>query len=241
MQQSSFTQLTALLKKELRIYFNSPIAYIFVVVMLGFSFWWFFRSFFLVGQTEIRTLFEILPWIYLFIIPALTMRMWSEEYRGGTIETLLTSSVPMYQLVIGKFLSSFIFLVITLVMTLPLPIVLSTLGNLDWGVVVAGYIGALLIGSAYISIGMLISSFSVNQIVSYIITALICFALYIISQSFVIYSLPSIVVPIIDFISLGSHYDSIIRGVIDTKDLIYYCSLCLLLLYTNAYVLYSKR
>jgi ABC-2 type transport system permease protein len=241
MKQNTNLQLLALIKKELRIYFNSPIAYIFVVVMLGFSFWWFFRSFFLIGQTEMRSFFEILPWIYLFIIPALTMRLWSEEYRGGTIETLMTSSFPMHILVIGKFLSTLAFLAITLILTLPLPLIISTIGNLDWGSVFAGYVGALLIGSAYIAIGMLISSFSNNQIVSYIITALICFFLYIISQSFVIYSLPSVIVPVLDFISLGSHFDSIIRGVIDTKDLIYYLSLCIFLLYANAYVLYSKR
>lgn len=238
---STFTQLSAIIKKELRIYFNSAIAYIFVVVMLGFSFWWFFRSFFLVGQTEMRAFFEILPWIYLFILPAVTMRLWSEEYRQGTIETLLTSSIPVYVSVIGKFLASLFFLIITLILTLPLPIILSTLGNLDWGVVASGYIGAILIGAAYIAIGLLISSLSQNQIISYIITAIICFALMIISQPVVIFTVPNFIVPVLNFISLGAHFDSIIRGVIDTQDILYYLSVTGLLLYVNSYILFNKR
>ena len=238
---SSTTQLSAIIEKELRVYFNSAIAYIFVVVMLGFSFWWFFRSFFLVGQTEMRAFFEILPWIYLFILPAVTMRLWSEEFRQGTIETLLTSSIPIHVTVIGKFLASLVFLVITLVLTLPLPLILSTLGNLDWGVVISGYVGAVLIGGTYIAIGLLISSLSQNQIISYIITALICFVFFIISQPIVIYTIPNYIVPVLDFISLGSHYDSIIRGVLDTQDLLYYISVTGLLLYANSYILFNKR
>jgi len=238
---STLTQLSAIIKKELRVYFNSAIAYIFVVVMLGFAFWFFFRSFFLVGQTEMRSFFEILPWIYLFILPAVTMRLWSEEYRQGTIETLLTSSIPIHISVLGKFLASMIFLLITLALTLPLPIILSTLGNLDWGVVASGYIGATLIGGAYVAIGLLISAISKNQIISYILTALACFILFIISQPLVVYTVPNYVVPVLDFISLGSHYNSIIRGIIDTQDIIYYISLIGLLLYYNSYILYSKR
>ena len=238
---SSYIQLSAIIKKELRIYFNSAIAYIFVVVMLGFSFWWFFRSFFLVGQVEMRSFFEMLPWIYLFILPAVTMRLWSEEFRQGTIETLLTSSIPVYLTVIGKFLSSIFFLLITLLLTLPLPIILSTLGNLDWGVVVSGYLGALLIGACYISIGLVISSLSQNQIISYIITALACFTLLIIAQPIVIYTVPNYLVPVLNFVSLGSHFDSIIRGVIDSQDIIYYLSVSGLLLYINSYVLFSRK
>ncbi len=238
---SVLTQLSAIIKKELRVYFNSAIAYIFVVVMLGFAFWFFFRSFFLVGQTEMRSFFEILPWIYLFILPAVTMRLWSEEYKQGTIETLLTSSIPIHISVLGKFLSSVIFLLITLALTLPLPIILSTIGNLDWGVVASGYIGATLIGGAYIAIGLLISAISKNQIISYILTALACFVLFIISQPLVVYTVPSYIVPLLEFLSLGSHYNSIIRGIIDTQDLVYYFSLIGLLLYYNSYVLHSKR
>jgi ABC-2 type transport system permease protein len=240
-KSNSSVQIQALIKKELQVYFNSPIAYIFVVVFLGFLFWWFFRNFFLVNQADLSSFFQILPWIYLFLIPALTMRLWSEEKRQGTIETLLTSSIPLYLTVISKFLASVIFLLITLVATLPLPLIISTLGKLDWGVVICGYLGALLIGSAYISVGLLISATGNNQIVSFIVSALICFILFVIAQPFVTYSLPTYVVPVINFISFGSHYDSIIRGVIDTRDLIYYLSFSILMLYINSYILVTKR
>lgn len=235
------TQLKAIIQKELRIYFNSPIAYIFVVAFLGFTFWLFFRDFFLVGQAEVSYMFGILPWIYLFLIPAMTMRMWAEEKRGGTIENLLTSSTPLSISVSAKFLASMIFLLITLIATLPLPIIVSYLGDLDWGATLTAYLGALLLGGGYISIGLLLSSITNNQIIAYIVSAIACFVLYIIAQPLVTISLPNYLIPVIDFISFGSHYDSIIRGVIDTKDLVYYLSFIIFMLYLNAYVLFTKR
>jgi len=235
------TQLKSLITKELRVYFNSPIAYIFVVALLGFMFWYFFRNFFLVGQADMRAFFDLMPWIFLFLIPALTMRLWSEEIRQGTIETLLTSSVPLYIVVIGKYLASMIFLLISLALTMVLPIVISSIGNLDWGVVLVAYFGTLLLGSAYITIGLLVSSLTRNQIVAFIISVVISFTLFIISQPIVTYSLPAYVVPFIDFISFGSHYSSIIRGVIDSRDVIYYLSFTALLLYINTQILSLKR
>lgn len=237
----TITQLKSLITKELRVYFNSPIAYIFVVALLGFMFWYFFRNFFLVGQADMRSFFDLMPWIFLFLIPALTMRLWSEEIRQGTIETLLTSSIPLPIVVIGKYLASIIFLLISLALTLILPIVISFIGNLDWGVVLVAYFGTLLLGSAYITIGLLVSSITRNQIVAFILSVVISFALYIISQPIVTFSLPASIVPVIDFVSFGSHYSSIIRGVIDSRDVIYYLSFTSLLLYINTQILLLKR
>lgn len=234
-------QLKSLITKELRIYFNSPIAYIFVVALLGFSFWYFFRNFFLVGQADMRSFFDLMPWIFIFLIPALTMRLWSEEIRQGTIEVLLTSSVPLYITVLGKYLASMIFLLISLVLTLVLPISISTIGNLDWGAVLVAYKGTLLLGSVYITIGLLISSLTRNQIVAFILTVVISFALFILSQPVVIFSLPASIVPVIDFVSFGSHYGSIIRGVIDSRDVFYYLSFTILLLYINTLILSLRR
>lgn len=235
------TQFSSIVKKELRIYFNSPIGYIFLVALLGFCFWMFFRSFFVVGQVDMRNFFGLLPWIFILLIPAMTMRLWAEESRQGTIETLLTSSIPLPLIVFAKFCASLSFLLITLLGTLALPLAISTLGNLDWGAVIAAYIGIILLGSAYISLGLLISATTKNQIVSFILSALICFVLFILSQPIVTYSLPSFVVPFINFFSFGAHYDSITRGILDTRDLIYLISFTALMLYINAQLLYNRR
>ena len=150
MKKSMSTQYFAIIKKELRTYFNSPIAYVFIVTLLGFSFWLFFRGFFLQGQLDLRPFFSFMPWIFLLLIPALTMRIWSEESRQGTIETLLTSSVPLSLSVIAKFSACLIFLIITMLSTLLLPIVLSFIGKLDWGETLVAYLGMMLMGSCYI-------------------------------------------------------------------------------------------
>ncbi|MBU0647974.1 ABC transporter permease subunit [Patescibacteria group bacterium] len=234
-------QLMAIIKKELRIYFNSPIAYIFLVALLGFTFWMFFRTFFVVGQIELRSFFDLLPWTFLLLIPAMTMRLWAEEKRGGTIETLLTSSTPIPVIVMAKFLASLLFLFIALAATLLLPIVISTLGNIDWGAVLIAYLGALFLGAGYISIGLVISAFTNNQIVAFILSVVACFTLYIIAQPIVTFSLPSWIIPIIDFASFGAHYDSITRGVVDTRDIIYFVTFIALMLYFNSYILISKR
>ena len=231
----------AILKKELRLYWNSPIAYVFIIAFLGISFWFFFRTFFLVGQTEMRPFFNLLPWIYLFIIPALTMRSWSEEYRQGTIETLLTSSLSYVKIILGKFTATTIFLAITLIATLSLPISISFIGNLDIGTVFVGYLGALFLGMLYIAIGLFISSMFNNQIVSFIISVIACFILFVIGEPIVTFSLAGFFAPILEFIGVGSHYDAMVRGVIDTKDLIYYLSVSALFLYLNLQVLLFKK
>ena len=231
----------ALIKKELRIYFNSPIAYIFLVVFLSFSSWLFFRSFFIVGQVEMRGFFGILPWIFLFLIPAFTMRLWSEEYRQGTIETLLTSSVSIVEAVMAKALGSLVFLAIALAITFPLTFSLSLLGNLDWGVVMTGYLGALFLGMSYISLGLFISSLTNNQIVAFIISLILCFAFFIIGESIVTFTLPKFLGIICQFLGLGAHYDSIMRGVVDTRDIIYYATFIFLFLFLNVQVLKKNK
>jgi len=241
MSSKSFLQFYAIVKKELRLYFNTPIAYIFVMVLLGLTFWLFFRNFFLVGQVDMRSFFNFLPWTFLFLIPAMTVRLWSEESRQGTIETLLTSSSSLQTTVLAKFAASVSFLFIALITTLPLPIVLSFIGKLDWGATLVSYLGILLMGSSYIALGLLISAVTKNQIVSFILSVLACFFLFILAQPVVTYSLPTIVVEVINFISFGAHYESITRGVIDSRDVLYYLSFIALTLYFNTYLLYNKR
>jgi ABC-2 type transport system permease protein len=231
----------ALVKKELKLYWNSPIAYIFIVVFLGFMMWLFFRGFFLINQAEMRDFFAIIPWIFLFLIPALTMRMWSEEYRSGCIETLLTSSITIREAVLAKFLASLIFLAITLFATILLPFSISLLGNLDWGVVFTSYFGALLLGGAYLSIGVALSAFTQNQIIAFITSILLCFTFFIIGDPIVTFNLSSFFTPILEFFSLSTHYSSIMRGVVDSRDLIFYISFIGFFLYLNIQTLKFKK
>lgn len=231
----------ALVRKELKLYWNSPIAYIFIVTFLGFVMWLFFRGFFLVNQADMRQFFGIIPWVFLFLIPALTMRMWSEEYRTGTIEILLTSSITIREAVLAKFLASLIFLAITLSATVMLPLSITLIGALDWGVVLTSYLGALLLGSAYLAIGVALSAFTQNQIVAFIISILTCFTFFIIGDPIVTFKLSSLLTPIFEFFSLSTHYSSIMRGVVDSRDLIFYFSFIGFFLYLNVQILKLKK
>ncbi|MFH1375827.1 MAG: ABC transporter permease subunit [Patescibacteria group bacterium] len=233
--------LLALVKKELRLYFNSPIAYIFLIGFLTISMWFFFRGFFLINQAEIRGFFGILPWIFLFLIPALTMRVWAEEYRQGTVEILLTSSISLRTAVLGKFVASLIFLTLALTLTLTLPLSIALIGSLDWGTALVSYVGALLLGTAYLALGLFISSITANQIVAFIVSILITFIFFIIGNSIVTFALPNVMVKLFESISLGNHYVSMLRGVIDTRDVIYYLSFILLFLYLNYRILDARK
>ncbi len=233
-------KFSALVQKELRIYFNSPIAYIFLIVFLAFSSWFFFKGFFLIGQVQMHGFFGILPWVFLFLIPALTMRSWSEEFKQGTVETLLTSSASLPQVIGAKAMAGLVFLIIALVLTLPIPLSINYLGNLDWGVTIAGYIGALFLGGAYLALGLFISALTNNQIVAFIISISIAFMLFIMGEPIVTFALPGGLTPLLEFIGLGSHYNSIARGVLDSRDVIYYASFIFFFLYLNTEVL-KKR
>ena len=223
----------AIFKKELKAYFISPMGYIYLVVFLVLLMWIFFRSFFLVNQATVRTFFDLLPWAFLLFIPAISMRLWTEERRLRTIELILTYPVSDIQVLLGKYLAAVFFLIITLLLTLPLPITVSTIGNLDWGVVFTGYIGAFLLGSTYLSIGLFASSISYNQIVSYLLGAVFIFLLYLVGMQFVLMTLPPKIASILQYLGLGYHYQSIIRGVVDIRDILYYLSVIAIFLYLN--------
>jgi len=169
------------------------------------------------------------------------MRLWSEEYRQGTIETLLTSSISVEEAVLAKSLGSFVFLALALVLTLPVAISLSFVGNLDWGVVLTAYFGALLMGMAYISLGLFISSLTRNQIVAFILSVLAMFFFLILGDGIVTAFLPTWLGSLCESLSLGTHYNSILRGVIDTRDFIFYLSFIVLFLLLNIQTLKTRR
>ncbi len=228
-------------RRELSSYFSSPVAYIVILAFLGVTHWLFFRTFFLSNQSSLRPFFALLPWIFLFLAPALTMRSWAEEKKLGTIEVLMTFPVREREAVLGKFLAAFTFLVITLCLTLSLPLTVFAIGSPDPGPILGGYLGACLLGGAYLAIGLFASSLTENQIVAFILAILLCFALLVIGEDFALFSMPAVLVPVCAWLGLGAHFESIGRGVIDSRDIIYYLSIISFFLFLNQLKLESRK
>lgn len=230
-------------RRELQSFFDSLIAYIMLIAFLGFSgfFTWLFGSdVFFVKQASLQSFFSIAYWTLFFFIPALTMRLFAEENRSGTIELLLTKPVNDWQVVIGKFLSTFILILIALALTLPYYITVANLGPIDHGAVWSGYLGLVLISAAYISIGIFTSSVSNNQIVSYLLALFIGIFFQIIF-SMLSSNFSGFFGEMLNYLSVSTHFDSISRGVIDSKDLIFFFSLIFLGLILTEVNIAKKR
>lgn len=233
--------IITIFKKEFKTFFVSPIAYIFIVVYLVVTNFLFFQSFFLINQADMRSYFGILPWIFLLFIPAITMRSWAEEKKLKTLELLLTWPISDFQVVAGKFLASFSFLAIAILLSISVPITVFLLGSPDPGPIIGGYLGALLMGAAYLAIGLWISSLTENQIVAFILGVVITFALFIVGNPFVTMAAPPMLVPVLNYIGLGNHFQSIERGVIDTRDILYYFTMIGFFLFLNVQTLGSRK
>jgi ABC-2 type transport system permease protein len=209
-------------KKELKSYFYSPVAYIVIVVFLIITGWFFTSSLFVAGVISMRNVFDMIPFILLFFIPAISMRTFSEEKKAGTIELLLTKPVTDFEIVLGKFFSTLSLAALTFIPTIIYAITLKFLGPVDIGSIFSAYLGLILMSGIYISIGLFCSSLTENQVVAFIISFLIIFALFMMNK--ILMFVPTPLVSIIEYISSDYHFSSITRGVIDTKDLIYYFS-----------------
>lgn len=236
-------QILSIARKELSIYFGSPMALIFIGAFLGvtlFAFFW-VDTFFARGIADVRPLFRWMPVFLIFLVAALTMRQWSEEQRSGTLEVLLTLPVSKAQLVFGKFLAVMALLALALALTIPLPITVSLIGNLDWGPVIGGYLAALLLAAAYASIGLFISSRTDNQIVSLIATVLVAGFFYLLGASGVTDFVGRSLGNLLRSLGTGSRFESIERGVIDLRDLAYYLSLTGIFLTLNVLSVDGKR
>lgn len=233
--------LTPIFKRELKGYFDSPIAYIFIAVFLIIANWLFWQNFFLFDQANMRAFFDLLPWFFIFLIPAVTMRLWAEEKRTGTIEVLLTLPVSDLEVVLAKFLAGFVFIAVALALTLSIPISIAMMGHLDWGVVIGSYIGALLLGGAYLALGAFISSLTKNQIIAFILALVGCFIMFIIGNDFVLNTVPRFIAPVFSALGLGRHFANISKGVIDTRDLLYYFSFIALFVWLNAKAIESRN
>ncbi len=230
-------------RKELSSYFSSPAAFIFIgvflAVLLFIVFW--VERFFARNIADVRPLFDWMPVLLIFLISAMTMRMWSEERRSGTLEFLMTTPVSPLQLVLGKFLACFILIAIALALTLPLPITVSMIGSLDWGPVFGGYLATLALAAAYISVGLFVSARTDNQVVSLIVTTLVCGIFYLIGSNALTTLFGNEGGEILRLIGTGSRFESIERGVIDIRDIYYYLSIFGVFLVLNLYSLESLR
>jgi len=210
-------------RRELRSYFNSPVAYVVIVVFLAIVGWFFASNLFLMNLASLRVMFDVVPLVFLFFVPAITMRLLAEERKSGTLELLTTKPVRDVEIVIGKFLAAWALLLGAMVPTLLYFATLLSLGSPDMGPILTGYAGLMLMGGVYIAIGVLASSLTENQIVAFILSFLIVLALFLLDK--VLMYVPEGFASTMEFLSMDYHFSNIARGVIDSRDLIYFGSL----------------
>ena len=231
----------AIVRKELALFFGSPIGYLFLLAYLGVTLFVFFwgEAFFARNIADVRPMFEWLPILLVFLAAALTMRMWSDERRVGTLEFVVTVPASAWQFAAGKFLACWALLAVALALTLPLAITVALIGNLDWGPVFAGYVAALLLGAAYLSIGLFVSAKTDNQIVALILATFSCGAFYLTGSPFIAELVDNEVGDVLRALGAGSRFESITRGVLDLRDLYYYVSIVGVFLALNVYAIES--
>lgn len=234
-------------KRELKGYFNSPVAYIFIfffLVLCGF-FTFNVSRFYEAGQADLRGFFVWHPWLYLFLVPAVGMRLWAEERRSGTIEILLTLPVTVGEAVLGKFLAAWAFLGIALALTFPMVLTVGYLGEPDYGAIAAGYIGSFLMAGAYLSVSGVMSAMTRSQVIGFILAVVACLFFVLAGWSPVTDALikwaPSWLVAFVAELSFMPHYESIQRGVIDSRDIMYYASMMVFMLCANSAVLNNRK
>lgn len=233
--------ITAIAQREFLAYFRSPIAYVFLTTFIVLTCFLFFRGFYLIGQADLRPFFTLMPWIFLFFVPAVAMGKWAEERRQGTLELLLTLPIRDRDVVIGKFCAGLGLIAAALVCTLPVALTVHWLGNLDWGPVIGGYLGLLLLGGAYLAVGLVVSSCTQNQIIAFIVAVAVSFGLLIVGEPIVTVAIPSWLVGPVQYLGLGYHFSSISRGVIDSRDLLYYLSVIGFCLWINWVIIREQR
>lgn len=231
--------------REARSAFDSPIAYVFIVLFLAITTSSFLATFFAIGLADVRGIFDLMPWTFLFFLPALTMRLWSEEHKTRTIELLLTLPLRTWEVVLGKFVAALAILALALALSAVLPATVSLYGDLDWGAVAASYLGALLLGSCYIAIGLVASYATESQPVAFIAAAVAAFVLLVAGHPVVVRlvegAAPGPIAIVLATIGLASHYESIARGVLDSRDIIYYICVTAVLLHANAILAEHRR
>ena len=235
----NFQNIKTIFQKELRSYFNSAVAYIVIVVFLGILGWFFSYYLFLMNLSTLRTVFEITPFLLLVFAPAITMRLISEEKKAGTLELLMTKPIREHEIVIGKFLAAWVLFLFTLLPTLAYFITVTAIGSLDIGAAIGGYLGLMLVGAVFVAVSVFGSSITENQVVAFIVSFLIVFILFMIDK-LVPYA-PGWLSSIFEYISIDFHFSNIARGVIDSRDILYYLSTIGFTLYLGTLALQKRR
>lgn len=232
-------------RRELRSYFDSPIAYIFMIVFLLLTVGWYMTTFFLAQAADMRGFFANLPLFLLFFLPAITMRLWAEERRIGTLELLMTLPMKGWQVVLGKYLAALSFYAIALAGTLTVPVMLVALGNPDLGAIFAGYLGSLLLGALYLSIGIFVSGLFRDQIAAFVVGLVACFFFFIVGDGTVAGTIDGWISGLGAFlqrhVGLMEHFSDIQRGVIDLRNIVYFVSMSALFLVLNTLSLEGRR
>ena len=237
----------AVFKRELRSYFATPIALIFLCVFLILSGFFTFKlgSFYEQGQADLKSFFVWHPWLYLFIVPAISMRLWAEERKSGTIEFLLTLPVSLFEASLAKFFAGWVFLGLALFFTFPIVLTVGFLGSPDYGVILASYVGSFLMAGAFLAIGCAVSALTDSQVVSFVITTSICLIFILLGFDPVTSTLldifPSRLVEQITAMSFPAHFESIQRGVVEFSDFVYFVSLILYALYAGMIIIERKK
>lgn len=226
-------------KRELRSYFDSPMAYVVIIVFLLLTGWFFTSNFFISAQADLRVIFGIIPFVFLFITPAITMRLISEERKTGTMELLVTLPITDSSIIIGKYLASVALLFAMILPTIIYAVTVSLLGDMDGGPAIGGYVGLLLMGAAYLAIGTFGSSLTDNQVVAFIVSWILVFIFFLLDK--ILFFLPNWMVSFVEYLSIEYHFQNIARGVIDTRDLVYYLSVIAFALFLAVRSMSARR
>ena len=239
--------IRALFTRELRSYFATPVAYVFIVIYLVLmgTFTFYLGQFFERGQADLSSFFNFHPWLYLFLVPAISMRLWAEERKTGSIELLMTMPITAWQAVLGKYLAAWAFTGIALALTFPVWITVNYLGGPDNGAILAAYVGSMLMAGGFLAIGACLSATTRNQVIAFVITIVVCFG-FLLSGFPMVLDLfsgwaPQALVDGIASLSFLTHFANISKGVIDFRDLVYFGLLIGAFLYANTIVLQWKQ
>jgi ABC-2 type transport system permease protein len=240
-------QILAIFRREMRGYFSTPVAYVFIVIFL-FAANWFafgFSQLYERGQADLLPFFNYHPWLFLFLVPALSMRLWAEERRSGSIELLMTLPILRWHAVVGKFLAAWAFTSLAIALTFPIWITINYLGSPDNGAILAAYIGSMLMAGGFMAVGACISAMTKNQVIAFVVSALICLFLLVAGYQPVLDAVsawaPLALIDAVASLSFLTHFENIMKGVIELRDLVYFCLLIATSLYATTLVLGIKQ
>lgn len=244
---SALRRMWAVFKRELGGYFYTPVAYVFIVIFLLLCGVFTFQlgGFFERGQADLRPFFDFHPWLYLFLVPAVSMRLWAEERKQGTLELLLTLPIPLWASVTGKFLAAWVFCGIALALTFPMWITVGYLGSPDHGVIAAAYLGSWLMAGGFLAIGSFISALTRNQVIAFVGSVVVCLGFLLAGfgpvTDFLNSWAPQVIIDAITGFSFFTRFDSISKGVLDSRDLLFFASLILVCLFGTAVMVEVKK